>query len=411
MSETVLGEEVEEYLKLKKRSTADSYKVGFRRFLQYYKARYGEDKGFSDLLNRLDENMRLPRRERKLLAELEISDFIDHLKKKGYASNTIRLNFTALQNYLKYKGYQLSGRWVGNLPMQTTKKGNSKHRWTLEELKEFVGRASNYRDKAIILVMFQSGMGIREICDLDYGDVETEIEKGRLPLLIDVVRQKSGVRYKTFLGADAVKYLKLYLETRGDLKADSPLFTKLGSEERVTEAAIQWSFREIAEGLNFIEVKDNSFNPARPHSMRSAFRSRLTGKMDPDLIEFFMGHTVSGTRAPYLNLPDEELRELYAGFEHQLSVETTSKQVKEGLDRKSSEVEGKYLEKIGDLETTLRTQAGQLSQLTEFNSRLRADLEATKARLARFDDWEPRMAKLERMIREKAAEEEAQPGA
>ena len=365
-----IEEEVKEYLKLKKKSTAESYGTQFRRFLRYYKAKYGGDADFNHLLDRLDTNMQLPRRDRKLLAELEMSEYIDHLKKQGYANNTIRLNFTAIQNFLKYKGHQLSSKWVGNFPPALTSKKNDKHRWTLEQMKEFVDKAPNYRLKAIILAMFQSGMAINELCNLDYGDVERELKEGKLPLMLDVVREKTGTRYQTFLGADAVKYLRLYLETRSDLEPDSPLFTKWNSDVRITPAAIQFQFREMAEKLNYIECKDGEYNPARPHSMRSAFRSRLTGKMDPDLIEFLMGHTISGTRAPYINLPDEELRELYAQFEHQLSIESTSQKVNAGLDRQGSEIDEKYRKRVEDFETTLRTQASQLSQLSELNSRL-----------------------------------------
>jgi len=57
-----------------------------------------------------------------------------------------------------------------------------------------------------------------------------------------------------------------------------------------TVGAIQNNFRKYAEKIPWIDVGE--YNPARPHSLRAAFRSRLTGKMDPDLIEFFMGHSV-----------------------------------------------------------------------------------------------------------------------
>ena len=60
--------------------------------------------------------------------------------------------------------------------------------------------------------------------------------------------------------------------------------------------------------------------------MRSAFRSRLTGKVDPVLIEFFMGHSIGAEKAAYINLPNEELRELYANNEHLLTLEKTSKE-------------------------------------------------------------------------------------
>jgi len=44
--------------------------------------------------------------------------------------------------------------------------------------------------------------------------------------------------------------------------------------------AIDRRFRQIAQGLDFVEVKDHEMSPVRPHSLRSGFRSRLTGKAE-----------------------------------------------------------------------------------------------------------------------------------
>jgi integrase len=149
--------------------------------------------------------------------------------------------------------------------------------------------------------MFQSALAVQEISQLNYGDVQDEIESGILPICLQVVRQKTGTPFKTFLGRDAVKYLRLYLETRNNLKRNSPLFTLWGSPKRITPQAIQQRFSLISEELSFIKKEDlaKGYSPARPHSLRSGFRSRLTGKISDDLIEFWMGHTLSGTKGAY----------------------------------------------------------------------------------------------------------------
>lgn len=78
-------------------------------------------------------------------------------------------------------------------------------------------------------------------------------------------------------------------------------------------------------------LTEGANNPARPHSMRSGFRSRLTGaKMDHTLIEYWMGHRLNGNDTAYVNLPDEDLREAYMTIESRLSIETTSRDVLEG---------------------------------------------------------------------------------
>ena len=377
-----LGPEMVEWLSTKARTTAKAYHRRLRRFMRWYRSRYGDDVSISHFLDRLDENLRLPRRERKKLAELEMVEYIDYLKDgEGLANYTIRNNFVAIQNFLDYKGYSVSMRWIGNMPQARGMNGNSKHSWTLDQIGEFFEKADNFRDKAIILCMFQSGLAVNEIVNLDYGDVAYELEEARLPLLIQMVREKTGERFRTFLGADAVKYLKLYLETRNDLNEGSPLFTKLGSGQRITKGAIQKRFREIAEELSYIKLKEGNMNPARPHSMRSAFRTLLTGKgrMDSDLIETLLAHT-SETKGTYINYSDEALREEYAKCEHFISVEITSKDILAGKAGKLKEIDQQYQNRIQDLETTLRTQASQLSQIAELNTRLDREIRELDAR-------------------------------
>jgi len=208
--------------------------------------------------------------------------------------------------------------------------------------------------------MFQSGLAVNEICDLNYGDVQDELEAGILPLCLKLVRQKTSVEFKTFFGRDAVKYLRLYLATRKDLKADSPLFTKeriRGGEERITPSAIQQSFSEIAKDLPFVKM-NGGYNPARPHSLRAAFNSRLIGKIDETLREFWMGHAIGGVAKAYLTMPTEDLRKLYMTAEEFLKIERSSREELDetakakGVVASVLEAEVKALEqKVASLET------------------------------------------------------------
>lgn len=227
------GEEIEEYMDLKGKTTRGIYSSAFVKFLEFYHTKYGEDKGFGDFLDRIFGELKKPRREQKRVAELELVDFIDYLKDKGLSNNSIRLYFAAVQNFLKYKQITVSGSFIGNMPPPTEKKINQKHEWTIEQIREFVDSASNYRDKAIIACVFQSGLGVNELAELNYRDIQRDYEKGIIPICLELVRKKTGVEFKTFFGRDAVKYLRLYVQTRSDLTCDASLFTKWGSEERM----------------------------------------------------------------------------------------------------------------------------------------------------------------------------------
>jgi integrase len=325
--------EIQEFLDLKSPSTAHAYSNSFAKFLEFYQSKYGEDANFGDFLDRIFEEKKKPRREQKRIAEIEVSQYVDFLKDKGLSNNSIRLYFAAVQNFLKYKQVIISMSFI-TVPPPTEKrvngkKVNGKHEWKIEQIREFVGAAQSYRDKAITMCIFQSGLAVNEICDLNYGVIQDEFEAGKIPLCLNLVRQKTNVEFKTFFGRDAVKYLRLYLATRGELKPEDPLFTKQrarGEEERITADLIEQFFSEIAQKVDFIKVEEGHYNPARPHSLRAAFNSRLINKIDKDLREFWMGHAVGGVARAYLNMPTDEMRKLYMSAEEFLKIEWSSRE-------------------------------------------------------------------------------------
>ncbi|MCW4019885.1 MAG: tyrosine-type recombinase/integrase, partial [Candidatus Bathyarchaeota archaeon] len=311
-SKVVLDEPTERYLATKKKSTAETYRGNLKRLQKYLDKPLGQ--WITEIEEQQKENEDLPLVERKRPGENDIRGFIEWMKENGYGSNPIRNSLTATQNMFKYYSIKMSFAFI-EIPPPIRRKGNSKQEWTLNKLKKFVEAAPTYRDKAIIVVMLQTGMAVNEISNLNYGDVKRQLENDELPVLIKLVREKNSNSFKTLMGADAVKYLRLYLDTRGKLSDNDPLFTKWGTEDRITDGSIANRFREIVKDLDFIEIKRGKMNPARPHSLRAAFKSRLTGKTDTDLIKFWMGNVLGPKSTAYLNLPDEEHVKLYMSIE------------------------------------------------------------------------------------------------
>jgi len=373
-TERIDDERIEEFLSLKGTgATQRAYRRGLRLFIDYYRGKYGEDEDFNSFLERIFDNLKKPLNEQRRIIEPEFVGFIEYLKLK-YANKSVRVYLAGIQNYLKYRNVAVSLAFVGNLPQDTTLKVNEKHEWKIEHVKEFVNQAKTHREKAIILCLFQSGMGINELLSLNYGDTQDELEKKIVPIHLRLVRKKTGVEYRTFFGRDAVKYLSLYLETRQGLRKDAPLFTKWGSNtERLTKEAVDKKFRENALNLDFIEEEDleNGYNPARPHSLRAAFRSRLTGKVADPLIEFWMGHAIGEQVRSYLNLPTEDLRELYVDAEKYLAIEKTSREELEERKGKVLKVNDEYEKRIEKLE-------GYIGVLQGENTALKTDLEKVK---------------------------------
>jgi integrase len=350
-TEDVSLEETEKrYLESKKPSTARIYRSSLRRFKVYY------PEGIPGLIRQIEEDTE-GNKEREVYDRIRpgedvLRGFVKWQEEKGYSPNSMRLALAAIQNCLKYYGITVSYDFI-TLPQAIPLDRNKKHQWTIDQIKKFVESAEYLREKAFIMFAFQSGLGIGDILDLNYGDIRREYEEGVLPLAVEGYRKKTGVPLRTFIGRDTVKLLRLYLESRPGIQSGDPLFTLLGSSERANQATIQKQLRKYAEKLNFIYDEDleNGFNPARPHSLRSGFRSRLTGKMDGDLIEFFMAHDIGQHKSTYINMPLEDLREIYASYEHLLSIEKTSRDEKAEGSHQVTEAAFRSLErKVGSLE-------------------------------------------------------------
>ncbi|MHA1789891.1 MAG: hypothetical protein ACTSXT_11800, partial [Candidatus Helarchaeota archaeon] len=87
---------------------------------------------------------------------------------------------------------------------------------TPEELQKII-EIGDIREKTIVSILALSGMRIGTLVKLEYRHVMKDLDAGRMPVHLhiesEIVKGKYG-DYDTFLGKEAVKYLKTYLETR-----------------------------------------------------------------------------------------------------------------------------------------------------------------------------------------------------
>lgn len=357
----ILDETEERYLQSKAGNTEMAYRMNLKRFKLAYPG------GVVRLIQQIEEdrkkNESLPVHQRIRPGEDVLRFIIKWHGEKGYSNKSTRLVVTTIQNVLKYYGITVSLSFI-DLPPNQPMKDNKKHEWSLDQVRSFVESADYLRDKAYILFAFQSGLAISDILALNYGDIQHEFERGIIPLSIQGFRQKTGTLLRTFIGRDAVHYLRLYLQNRADIKPDEPIFTMLGSNIRASSSSIQKQLRKYSKKLKFIYKEDmqNGYSPARSHSLRSAFRSRLTGKMDGNLIEYLMAHNIGQQITTYMNQPLEELRETYANYEYLLRIEKTSLDVqKEASD--AVKLPDEIVVKINNMEQTI-------SQLAQKNTEL-----------------------------------------
>jgi peptidoglycan hydrolase CwlO-like protein len=105
------------------------------------------------------------------------------------------------------------------------------------------------------------------------------------------------------------------------------------------------------------------------------------------LIEFWAGHNIGEEKRTYLNMPTEELRELYMDAEKYLAIEKTSRD--EVIERKTvkTKVTVQLQKELQDLKGTLQGLTKQYNEATAENLELKSriskvELEITSVKKA-----------------------------
>lgn len=368
-------EELQEYKEVKKflAGKANSTKTQYLGALKIY-TRY-RDMNPEQLIDEIEEDRKKPRRKRGEVEYIlkEFHSWLLNEKKKqkpgkdeptgeiGVSPKRAHTIIGALRSFYKANGFPTTL----NLPRPTILKKNYKIQLRAEDVKKLVDHAPTLRDKAIILMLFQSGMDVSTLCSLDYGDVARGLEKGECPLPIRIVREKENVEYTTFMAKDGIEALQAYLHKRrqrkGDIQHDNPLFIKervYNGKERMSRNLIEKVMREIAAMSGVVsegEMERADFNPCRPHALRSAFATimKLQG-VNNEIVEYWLGHSIPYESA-YFIPPQDELKRIYGENAEPLSINRAVEQIKK--------LEEKYNGKMDTYDDIIERQASKIKRL------------------------------------------------
>jgi len=341
------------------------------------------------LIDEIEEDRKKPRRERGEV-EFKLKEFHEWLLnekdkmqggwkprkvgKKGISPKRANMIVNTIRSFYKTNGFPVLNL---KLPKAPPLKKNHKLTLRAEHVKKLVDHAPTIRDKAIILMLFQSGMDVSTLISLNYGDVARGLEDNECPLAIHVVRKKAGIEYTTFMGRDAIDALKAYLNKRrqkqGNIKYNEPLFVKereLNGDKRITRNAIDKMLKQVAflSGIVSKEEMENAdMNPCRPHALRGAFSTimKLQG-VNNEIVEYWMGHAIPYESA-YMIPQEEELRRIYAEHEEVLSINRATEQIKK--------LEQKFNGKMETYDELINRQAAEIKRLREELGRLQQSKE------------------------------------
>lgn len=158
------------------------------------------------------------------------------------------------------------------------------------------------RDRAILEILFSTGLRVSELCSLDR---YIDLERGEFS-----VRGKGEKLRVVFLSRDAKKALKEYLGARTD--TDEALFISLTKKGnvigRITPRAVQ---RLVDYNARTAGITTN----VHPHQLRHQFATDLLiNGADLRAVQELLGHANVSTTQVYTHLTNRRLREIHEVF-------------------------------------------------------------------------------------------------
>ena len=172
------------------------------------------------------------------------------------------------------------------------------------------------REKAFFAVMTQSGLRPHTIKQLKLKHLEAF---DKIPCKIEVPKEIAKGKYgsyMTFIGSDAIKYLKQYFSIRKDLSPESLLFCNYKDcNKPVNTKDVSRVFQLAAQKLEKSGALDYEIRKGKPselrlYNLRKFFR-KYANQMGFENVNYLMGHAVSGSDAHYKPQDPEFYRELY----------------------------------------------------------------------------------------------------
>lgn len=276
--------------------TAENYRLYLERFVEFT-----EDTKVGDITSEMIRKYRLWLNRYK-------NNMDDEL-----ATITQSYHLIALRGFLGYLSQRDIETLAPNkivLPKVSRKQVTFLHYDEVERLISGIDITSEagLRDRAIVELLFSSGLRVSELVNLNRDHVNTKRREF-------MVRGKGQKDRPVFISEAAAGWVDHYLDVRDD--ALSPLFISYsknvepstsGDFRRLTARSIQ---RMISKYARLAGITKH----VSPHTMRHSFATDLLmNGADIRSVQSMLGHSNISTTQVYTHVTDEHLREVYEKF-------------------------------------------------------------------------------------------------
>lgn len=173
------------------------------------------------------------------------------------------------------------------------------------EVKDLIG----IRDRAILELLFSTGLRVSELVSLNRDQVN--LEKGEFGVI-----GKGGKARVVFLSKRAKEWLRKYLETRTD--PYRPLFIRYSgpkSKGGLTDEKLRLSVRSVERLIEKYRKKALLPFPIGPHAIRHSFATDLLSQgADLRSVQEMLGHKNISTTQIYTHVTNTRLKEIHEKY-------------------------------------------------------------------------------------------------
>ena len=235
----------------------------------------------------------------------DILNFIEYDKSLGNTQSTIINNLDVIRSFYKFLEIEEA---INNNPMDDIENPKTKkiipRVLSIEEIKKILEvdliNKFSYRNKAMLELMYSSGLRVSELVNLKTHDINLDIGNVR-------VMGKGSKERLIPIDDYAIYYLKIYIEQyRSEINKKNSDYLFLNN--RYTNISRQTFFKIIKE----IAVKKNIKTTFSPHTLRHSFATHmLENGADIRSIQELLGHSNISTTQIYTHVSDKVVNENY----------------------------------------------------------------------------------------------------
>ncbi|MEI6660358.1 MAG: site-specific tyrosine recombinase/integron integrase [bacterium] len=279
--------------------TVSNYDYYLGRYIEFAKVRDPED------IN--DDNIR----EFRLYLNRQPGVKVRGQQASTLKKNTQNYHLIALRSFLKY----LMKRGIKSLSPDRIDLAKIKERSldliSTEELRRLMEAPDkkqdlkSYRDKAILELLFSTGLRLSELCSLDR---DLDLSKDEFS-----IRGKGEKVRVVFISDSARTAIKKYLKERKDL--DEPMFVQYSSNRTSGSKNQRLTPRSIERIVKHYAIAAGISKKVTPHVIRHSFATDLLSNgADIRSVQMMLGHANIATTQIYTHVTDKQLRDVHKKF-------------------------------------------------------------------------------------------------